>query len=391
MPHRESLPSLYQLKKVDIAPPGSYLERSRGQLQKLASTLGLGEHETKQLLHALETSTGSWGKTLVPSQIDSTGSLWLSGLSNDHSPFEWSITLQQKTGEAELRFTVEGQPTENTLSSARSAALEMNESIKKVYGKLVSFENFERIRDLFLPSHPNEAAIIVAWHSFVSDDSNPSWKIYLDPRVRGLDNVFAVTQEALRLLGIPSAWSLLRQILSPNDFIPFIALDLCADAASARIKVYVAHRDATAAEVAEKHAAICPDASPFEIERFYRAMAGSSGPYRGPPVISTFAFTSLEPNRPIGTVNFRADAYISHDAEVQARIERYFDEGRASSICKERYRNALAAVSTRPLELGTGIHSWIGLKTKRGGALQSTIYFSPELFGPVRFADGTKP
>jgi tryptophanase len=153
------------------------------------------------------------------------------------------------------------------------------------------------------------------------------------------------------------------------------------------VKVYVTHAGATAADIAAKHAVICPSSDSYEIQRFFRTLAGGSrGSYQGKGMVSCFAFTSKSPKCPVGTVYFPMDAYVPNDEEAKRRIEQYFTESGSDvlPVCREKYLKALYAVQRRPLAQGSGLHAWVGLKVKPGGALVNTFYFSPELFGMVQ-------
>lgn len=151
------------------------------------------------------------------------------------------------------------------------------------------------------------------------------------------------------------------------------------------MKVYIPQPDTTAAEVARKHAAFCPAADAYEIQRFCRAMSGGSpGQYTGKPVLSCFAFASESVGRPVGTVHFPLDAYARDDAEARARIGGYNGSSTlVSPLCVERYARVLSMVQRRPLARGPRIHAWMSLKMKSRGELINGFYFSQELFGRI--------
>ena len=137
---------------------------------------------------------------------------------------------------------------------------------------------------------------------------------------------------------MPDAWSLVEGTMSFSDSILYFSLDLSLDPAGARVKVYISHAGVSAAKIADKHSAICPDADAYEIQRYCRTMAGGlSGRYHDKSVVSYFSFTSKSPKRPVRTVHFLIDAYTSHDTEVQARDEQYYTEFRIVGVaCVQR-------------------------------------------------------
>lgn len=372
--------------QVDQTITGTYVEAARGQLALLSSSLQLDATAGQRLLSAFESAAKDWGQVPVPSEPGYNG--WISNASNDNAPYEYSVAISQRTGNAELRFLIEAQPVKNTWTCLRNEALCLTESIAAEYGKTVSLDRFNMVRDLLLPERPeNSEAIMAMWHSCaLAPSSEPEWKVYLDPSAASGGSRAArsaTVRSSLSRLGLGESWAQLEQIMSPDDYVVYFSLDLC-DNPKARVKVYVAHPNATAAEVARKHDALCGSSSDsYEIQRFIRCMSGGpAGPFTGKPLLSCFAFTKGAPGCAVGTVHFPVDAYVADDAEARKRIERYYDESTdISPLCKERYASALKVVQRRPLQRKPGIHAWVSLKVKGRGDYANTFYMSPEIFG----------
>ncbi|RYP46629.1 hypothetical protein DL768_007193 [Monosporascus sp. mg162] len=359
---------------------GSYIGEATRQLSHLSRAVGHDKAIKEKLLRALTLAGGDWGQNPIPQKLDK--SAWASDVSNDHSPLEYSVALDQQTGEAELRFLIEAQPEGNNLTNLQKSALCLNKVIVANYGTIISLDRFNLISDIYMPFQA--VGKLAAWHSFAVSNATEKWKIYLNPQASGKDNASAATCEALKRLGLTSSWKLLENTISSTDYVIYFSLGLSPDVDDAEVKVYVAHPGASASQIAQKHAAICPEASTYEIQQFCASMAGGSrGPYRGKPLISCFAFKSNDPNRPARTILFPIDSYSVHDAEAQERIEQYMHDILAPSVYRERYKKAISAVQRRPLESGRGIHSWVSLKQKPNGRRSNTYYLSPEFFGPL--------
>jgi tryptophanase len=248
------------MKPVPVNPTitGTYIEEITRQLEHLSAAIGQDTAIKGELIQALKLVAGEWGQVLVPKEADMSGRSWLSSLSNDCSPVEYSVAIAQSTGETELRFSVEAQPAENSLARLREKALRLNEDINTQYGATVSFDRFNRICDLFMPMQPDAGTKLMAWHSCAVSKTGPQWKIYLNPRALGEDASLSVVSAAFKRLDMPDSWSLVEGIMSSNDSVIYISLDLSSDLAEARVKVYITHTSASAAEVAHKHHAICP-------------------------------------------------------------------------------------------------------------------------------------
>ncbi|KAI1504829.1 beta-eliminating lyase [Biscogniauxia marginata] len=366
---------------LDQTVTGTYISEARRQISHLSRALGQSATAEQQLLEALTLAAGKWGHKPIPREVDMSG--WVSSVSNDSSPFEYSVTLDQRTGDAELRFLIEAQSGVNSLPQLQESALQLNEDLATRYNKTVSLDRFNLIRDLFMPSQPKGK--FTAWHSCALSKTGPEWKIYLNPCASGEDNALSITRQAFERLGMTDAWGFVERIMTSTDSVVYFSLDLFPDVKRARVKVYIAHPGTSASEIAQKHVAICPNGCAYEIQRFCEIMAyGSLGPFHAKPLLSCFAFTSDAPDSPVGTVHFPIVTYADNDAEVQERIERYMSATCTSPVYRERYNKVISAVQRRPMDRGRGIHAWVSLKQDSAGRQSNAFYVSPELFGPVK-------
>ncbi|KAI1823886.1 pyridoxal phosphate-dependent transferase [Xylaria intraflava] len=367
---------------VDQTSRGSYLDEAKRQVAYLSRALDQDCQRTNLLLNALDISTKGWGQSLFPRDVDSLR--WSSHVSNDHSPFEYSVTLDQKTGEAELQFLIEAQPlggqAQEILEQLQLEATSLTERIANEYSAKVSLNQFKTILDLFMPSNPQ--GLFAAWHNYVLGKDGPEWKIYLNPGcTSSRDDAISVTRAAFERIGLAESWMAVENTLTPNESVVYFSLDLSPDADHTRAKVYISHGTTPASTIAKKHAAVCPHADSYEIQRFCEIMGdGRQASYNKKPLLSSFAFSSKAPGQPIGTVHFPVSAYASDDGQIQARIERYMVAVSASPLFKKRYRKAVSAVQRRPLDRGTGIHSWVSLEQASGGRLLNSFALSPDLF-----------
>lgn len=375
---------------VDQTLRGTILDDAGKQLNRLSLVVGHDLAAREQFSQALALATGKWGQARVPKHADPAA--WVSSVSNDGSPIEFSVSIDQQSGQAELRFLIEAQPDENSWNHLTEAALHLNKDIVAAYPTAVSLRRFDLIRDLFMPAQLQSEGHrfkMAAWHSCAwSAKKGAQWKIYLDPSAG--DDPVSVTREAFSRLGLESGWQLVEGILSPTDSVVYFSLDLSSDQDEARVKVYIAHNsaDATsrslAAEVAQKHVSICPDADAFEIQRFLAAMSGrhfGRDGHGGKPLISCFAFAAKTGERPVGTVHFPIDAYVQQDAEARKRVEEYLTIAAATTAAREKYARVVAAAQRRPMDRARGMHAWVSLKQSAGARRENTFYLCPEIFG----------
>ncbi|KAI1210831.1 pyridoxal phosphate-dependent transferase [Annulohypoxylon truncatum] len=374
------------MKPIPVNPTltnTTYLREATRQLSHLSRALDQDSVKDELLNSALGISMEGWGQLPIPQDVSS--SRWVSGVSNDHSPFEYSVVLDQETGDTELRFLIEAQPLQGegqgNLTQLQAEAFALAERIADKNRNKVSLDRFRAVRDLFMPSKPEGS--FAAWFSYASGKDGAEWKIYLNPCCTpGRHDAISRTRAAFERIGLAESWAAVESVIAPYESVVYFSLDLSSDSNHSRAKVYVSHgTSSTASAIAEKHAAICPHANPYEIQRFCEAMGGGNlGPYEQKPLLSCFAFTSRAPGQPVGTVHFPVSAYAGDDREIQERIERYMVAVSVPSLYKKRYRKIISAVQRRPLDQGVGVHAWVSLKQGPGDKRSNTFYISPGLF-----------
>ncbi|KAK1837839.1 tryptophanase [Colletotrichum chrysophilum] len=260
----------------------------------------------------------------------------------------------------------------------------VNDEIQRLYPNPVSLDRFNRIKDPFFPSGAEAQGTFAGWHSFVAEEgSRPGWKIYLNANAQGESRAPAVVREALNKLCMPQTWAPLEKVLLPGNKLMYLSLDLCPGS-QARVKIYVQHRGATAADLSQAASIVAPDivgASDPEILQVCTVPSGGSeGPYKGKGAMTCFSFTADGGDlKSEVAVYFPVHEYASDDAEIRKRIETYL--GTADEKALKTYQRVLDAVAHRPLQDGRGIHAWVGLKMTRSRGSVVTFYLASEMFG----------
>lgn len=291
---------------------------------------------------------------------------WSSEISDDHSPVELSVTLDQK---AALRVLFEPQGAEANLSHFREAGLLFHRQIESRNG--ADLRRFRAIEDLFLPKHPQGAFAV--WSSIVfAADAPPQFKAYLNPNAQGPALAPSLVDEALRRFEIqPKLGAATRR--GPHlDELKYFALDLDA-AKNARVKVYVHHHGATAADLE----VACEGASnhaPGSVLEFARAMRGGDQAMLARAPFTCHAFTSASPSEMVVTAYVPICAYAPHDAAAVERVSEYLG---SLGLESDRYRAVVEAAARRPLDAATGLQSWIALR-HAPGTPRLTVYLATE-------------
>lgn len=330
--------------------------------------------ETAEVVETFRRLISPWADVAL-----SHRSKWRSDISDDGTPIEFSVTIEN--GRPEVRVLFEVQGAEPTLQSHRAAGLAFMERIEREYG--ADLGRLRMLEDLFVA--PDMRGTFALWSSVVfAPGEAPQFKVYLNPQAQGLARSQALVEEALLRLGFPQAWPMLARTAlrrGPRlDEIKYFALDLGATK-QARVKVYVNHHLSTADEL-ETACSAALTYTPGEATRFMRAMSGGIEQLVPRSAFTCSNFVSGGQDRPAATTIYvPVCAYAREDAAVRARVAAYLHEhsGDAST-----YESILDAFANRPLEAGTGMQSWVAIRRYQG-ELRFTIYLGIEsrrVFGP---------
>ena len=346
----------------------TYQDIAQSQLRGLTQALGLSRDAERHEEVRARLFEG-WGDAEVPAKPS-----YLSSIGDDHSPFEYSIALGPDANE--LRLLFEAQAREPSLSANRSAAISFNERLAP-YG--ASLSRFDRIRDLFLPENPDGPFTL--WHAVTFGSGQPDFKVYLNPGARGPAHAWGIITEALSRLGLGGAVKTLKAAANRGGVLDqpnYFSLDL-SRAANARVKVYLRHPDATAAEL-ERAFSHAPRHRAGDVTEFCRSMIGHVGPFTSKPASSCFSFVEGSEQPLAATLHLPVAHYLDNDASIRRRVMAYLESHRLSA---DAYDRALAAMASRPLDLTRGTQSYASYRREATG-IRVTAYMSPELFRQPR-------
>lgn len=330
------------------------------RLRTLCRGLGLNAQREQEALRLLNRLLTRWGDAAI-----GRAPRWRSDITDDHSPFEFSVAMDGSG--PELRILVEAQAQRPGLVANWEAGRALSHALADEFG--MSLDRLDAIEHLFVPTDPGAKFSI--WHAVsLRADSAPEFKIYLNPQVHGPESSGDIVARALNLLGFTDA--VVSRSERSHDEVQYISLDM-SNRADARIKLYAVHHDATLGDI---EAALRP-ASCYvsgEAAKFCRCMAGQDGPYTKLPVQTCLAYTANQEAPLMGTVHFPVRSYASNDAIARDRILEYLDTSTA-----QLYYNALESFADRPLTEGAGMQTYASLRQQNGGT-RVTVYLSPELY-----------
>jgi DMATS type aromatic prenyltransferase len=303
----------------------------------------------------------TWGS------LPATGSpRFASDITDDQTPFEFSVALDG--GTPEVRFLLEAQGAVPSLASNWEAAQRLNSLLSSKAG--VSLARWKAVADLFAPTA--DCSRFALWHAVcLPSGQKPEFKVYANPQARGPTHSHSVVREAMSRLGLRAAFARTWSAAAPPEYCYF-SLDLSAGP-QARAKIYVAHRDASPDQI-DAAVAGAVGYTPGRAADFCRAMADADGPFSKRPVITCLSFVEGSPLPTVATVHFPVRSYARDDGIVRERVLRHLRPEAAAP-----YARALEAFATRPLKQGIGMQTYASLRlTPERDRL--TVYLAPEVY-----------
>jgi hypothetical protein len=346
-----------------LAPTSALTYRQFGlaKLRHLLEALDSG-HQAEASERLFDLLTRSWQGRELGSKP-----LWPSDISDDGTPFEFSVAFSE--GRRVVRLLAEAQRPPLSADANWQAGLELNAQLAELPG--VSLARFEKIRDLFAPSAGVPARFAI-WHAgTVEEDGSLSFKVYLNPVISGADFAPWLVRDALERLGLAAAWQTIAARLGRHSEVKYFSLDL-RDDADARAKVYLSHPSGTAAEV-DGIVAESKGYTPGLARHWIETLTGSSGPFDARPVLTCYSFRG--PTQPTEvTVHVPARCYVESDADSLARVDALLTRADSNQL-----RAAVEALAQRPLEIGRGLVTYVSLRPGVNGP-RVTAYLAPEAF-----------
>ncbi|MEV8531580.1 tryptophan dimethylallyltransferase family protein [Streptomyces sp. NPDC051211] len=334
--------------------------------------MGLSGADSAQYAHTLLTALGPAAER--PLDLPPERSF----LSDDHTPVEFSLAFVPDA-DPTLRVLLEPGYGAGSLAENGRTGLRVVREMARRWG--FDTTRLDELEDLFFPPEPEGP--LALWCALeLLPGGVPKAKVYLNPAASGQKRSAATVREALRRLGHHQAYAALPE----GDRHLFFALDL-GDWEEPRVKVYLAHRDLSAAGAAGL-SRVDGGAGQAEIKRFFRMAAGhgidadgfeqSDAPLDRRPGLSCHAFTESRTGLPSGfTLHIPVRDYARHDGEA---LDRAVAVLRRHGMDPAPLVRALSAVTSRRLQDGVGLIAYLGLAHQQGRPPRMNAYISSEAY-----------
>jgi DMATS type aromatic prenyltransferase len=343
----------------------------------------LGDLATSQLA-ALGRSSGAVGDASYLAAIAETlsngwwdlpverGPAWPSDLTDDGTPFELSIQMENAL--PELRLLVEPRPLQGDAIASFHAALGLADVLAARHGADAS--SLREVASLFAPA-PGSSPRFLIWYAVHMTATGPLFKAYLNPEAQGSNQVGELLRSALERLGLGHAFEHIAEQVARSTRIPYFSVDLCATE-KMRVKVYLAHADGPA-EAAERAAAGAKHHRPGQLRRWLQALLSEGPSTDHRPVLTCHAFRR-DGGAPEVTLHVPIRYHVADDREALVVAQTLGTSGGAEALSR-----AVTALARRPLDRGRGMITYLSLRGSSGGT-RVTAYLAPQAYelAPVR-------
>jgi len=351
-------------------------DREVERLAEVSRLLGFDEAATRSMKEVFLALSESW------SRLPTGGTpSWPSDVCDDHSPFELSLAIDDRG--PQLRVLVEPMDSPPSHSASLAAGLRLRKRLEQnlVPSLGVDFSRLRALEGLLLPQEL-KGGRFSAWYAVGFDrERAPILKGYFNLAVQGPARAPQIAEEVLHRLGFHKAWPPMAEILGRREVgaeeVVYFALDL-SPVEGARAKLYFRHHAPTAAFL-EEVSAVARYHQPGLVADFCRQFTGGKeGPYGGKGAVTCFSFTDPSDARPTTATSYiPVTHHARDDEEIRGQITRYLQ---AQGLDTAPYLSTLQAYARRPLEAGTGIHTYVAVRWKEKPRV--TVYFSPEVYRP---------
>lgn len=320
----------------------------RSKLHALCKGLELNQKQTDSAIKMFDLACQSWSDW----PLNATP-YWPSDISDDHTPFEFSVEFGSE--DVLLRILFESQIKPITSNSTWLAGLQFHERIKHLPG--VDLTKFELIADLFKPK--DKSFNFSLWHSAVlNSDGNYVFKAYLNPQIHGSESSAALIQEVLIRLNLINAWEFIASKLRASEGnlqLMFFSLDL-VQGTHARVKIYLSNNTMSL----QNYEFLFQDSrnyKPGEISKSIRVLTGLDSTIDSRPIGNYFAFNCGDQKKPACTIQVPIRNYVENDYAALQRTLTLLPNNH-----RKKLHAAMNNISTKTLELNRGLLAHVSIK-----------------------------
>lgn len=338
---------------------GSLGQQKLAQIYKVTGQ----ENHVQEAIKIFNLMSASWAGY-------SSETKWDNNLTDDASPFEYSIAFKGRKITPDIRFLVEPQEFPLNEHSNWKAGLKLKERIKSLPN--VDVSKLNKIQNLFsLPTQQERKTYFSIWYAVVLESNNPQIKVYLNPQIRGEKSASELVKKALFALDAEHAWQFIADRLSVSktpSTLFFFSLDLSAGD-KARTKVYIANKSLKDIEAQLQG---CLHYVQGSASKWVKALTNRDS-FDKKPIIFTYNFTSAH-GRPVPTIHTPIRSYTENDEKAVEKLNSFLSPEQIKIL-----KAIITQVSGAPLKEGKAL-TYVSLRPAAEGQLDVTCYIAPCIY-----------
>ena len=295
---------------------------------------------------------------------------WENGLTDDVSPFEFSILFKGSKTTPIIRFLIEPQEFPLNKQSNWKAGLALKERIKQLPN--VDVSKLNKIQNIFSPpATQNIQSHFSIWYAAVLEPNNPQIKVYLNPQIHGEKSAPELVKKALVALNSEHAWKFISDHLSLSKNLSkmiYFSLDLSAGH-KARTKVYIANKSLKDIEAQLQG---CLHYVQGSASKWVKTLTNQDF-FDKKPIIITYNFTS-EHDRPIPTIHTPIRSYTQNDEMAVERLNEFLSPEQIKTL-----KAIITQISEASLKDEKAL-TYVSLRPSADGQLDVTCYIAPCIY-----------
>lgn len=295
---------------------------------------------------------------------------WENSLTDDISPFEYSILFKGSKTTPIVRFLIEPQEFPLNKQSNWKAGLTLKERIKELPN--VDVSKLDKIQNIFSPPTVQDIqSKFSIWYAAILEPNNPQIKVYLNPQIRGEKNAPELIKKAFSALNLEHAWKFISDRLSLSKHpskIVYFSLDL-STGDKARTKVYIANKSLKDIEAQLQG---CLHYVPGSVTKWVKTLTNQDF-FDKKPIQITYNFTS-EHDRPVPTIHTPIRSYTKNDEMAVERLNKFLSPEQIKIL-----KAIITQISEGSLEDEKAL-TYVSLRPSADGQLDVICYIAPGIY-----------
>ncbi len=332
------------------------------KLERIYKVIGQ-ENNFKEAAQIFDLMSGPWADY-------SRDVKWENSITDDISPFEFSVVFRGSETTPIVRFLIEPQEFPLNIQSNWKAGLALKEKLKTLPS--VDVSKLDKILNIFSPpTAQNIESHFSIWYATILEPNKPLIKVYLNPQIQGEEKTQELVKKAFSTLNSEYAWKFVsdRVYSSKNPSkILYFSLDLLSGD-KARTKVYMASKSLKDVEAKLQG---CLNYVSGSASKWVKTLTNKDV-FDKKPIQITYNFTS-EHDRPGPTIHIPVRSYTENDEKAVERLNDFLSPEQIKTL-----KAIITAISGSSLKDEKAL-TYVSFRPSAEGQLDVYCYIAPCIY-----------